>query len=243
MNSPRAPKFTQNGPVRPRPVETGLLTPEILVVEDGTGLLANLAAMLQDSGFHVILAPDAHSARRELANAAVGAVIAGASRQDLSGLRLLAAFQERRAGVKTLVLTSLGSPELPVQAYEMELDDYLHWPLSPAELNHRLKDLLELGGEDEPDAPGLPEAGPDAYSPSAALGFLVSRFTESLSQISQSLEDLHQEYLADMADGLAQELQGTAAQIRALRDNLRQGWRLGAPNAASGDPAPPPRFH
>ena len=75
------------------------------------------------------------------------AVIAGASREKSAGLEVLAAVKkEVRPEIKTMVVTNLLNPELPVQAYEMEIDyHYIHWPLSIAELSGRIKGLLEDG--------------------------------------------------------------------------------------------------
>ncbi len=121
------------------------MQPEILVVEDGSGLFPKIGAMLQSQGFQVILAPDADIALEEISNYDIAAVIAGASRDQFAGLQVLAAVKEKRAEVKTMVVTRLVDPGLPVQAYEMEIDDYVHWPLSGAELTGRLRGLLEPG--------------------------------------------------------------------------------------------------
>ena len=77
-----------------------------------------------------MLAPDADTALEEMSNYDFAAVIAGASREQFAGLDVLAAVKEKRSEIKTMVVTRLLNPELPVQAYEMEIDDYIHWPLA-----------------------------------------------------------------------------------------------------------------
>jgi DNA-binding response OmpR family regulator len=245
MTSPRAPKFSRAKRARGIPPkyqsQTLSVQPEILVVEDGSGLFPKIGSMLQNGGFQVILVPDADTALQEMLNYDIAAVIAGASREQYAGLNVLAAVKERRAEIKTMVVTRLVNPELPVQAYEMEIDDYIHWPLSGSELTGRLRGLLELGeGEETAGLGRLDDDAPHDHT-LMAIGSLVDGFTNSLAMISQSLEEIRQDHLEGMEESLSEELSGIAAQVRKLGDNLRQGWRLGVTEPASG--AKPRRFH
>ena len=208
---------------------TASVQPEILVVEDGSGLFPKIGAMLQSQGFHVILAPDADTALQEMSNYDIAAVIAGASREQIAGLQVLAAVKEKRAGVKTMVVTSLVDPGLPVQAYEMEIDDYIHWPLTGEELTGRLRGLIEpFGVGENTGVLGNPkDDSSDAYT-IAEIGSLVDRFTDSLSMISQSLEDIRQEHREDMAADLSDDLMAMAALVQTLSDNMRQCWHFKA---------------
>ena len=126
-----------------------------------------------------------------------------------------------------MVVTSLVKPELPVKAYEIEIDDYIHWPLSSAELSSRLIDLLSPGGGGGTNA--LAHLDHEAHNKFAltAMGSLVEGFTNSLAMISQSLEDIRQEHLRNMAESLSEELTGMASQIQKLSDNMRRCWQLG----------------
>jgi DNA-binding response OmpR family regulator len=245
MNSPRAPKCTRARQAcgLPRKLQTQIISmqPEILVVEDGSGLFPKIGAMLQDRGFQVFLAPDADTALQEVANYNFAAVIVGASREKAAGLHVLAAIKERRADIKTMVVTRLMNPQLPVQAYEMEIDDYIHWPLSSAELNGRVRGLLEFGlGEDAGD---WSHADQEAQHDCAlrAMGSLVDGFTDSLTMISQSLNDIRQEHREGMEDSLSEELLEIAAQVNKLSENMRQCWHLGGADPVSR--SKPPRFH
>ena len=188
------------------------------------------------------LAPDADTALEKVLNNNFAAVIAGASREQSEGLDVLAAVKEKKAEMKTMVVTSLVKPELPVKAYEIEIDDYIHWPLSSAELSGRLKNLLEPGGEGGTNEWDHPD--PEAQNKFAltAMGSLVEGFTSSLAMISQSLEDMRQEHLENMAERLSEELFSIASQIQNLSDKMRQCWQLGT----AGEPvsmAKEQRFH
>ncbi len=247
MNSPRVSQFTRIDSADDTPIRCQALAtaaqPEILVVEDGSGLFPKIGAMLQSRGFQVILAPDADTALQELFNYNIAAVIAGASRQQFDGLKVLAAVKEKGAGVKTMVLTGLVEPELPVQAYEMDIDDYLHWPLSATELTGRLRNLLELEvGAHTCDQNDMGETFFKTRT-FTEIGSLVDRFTDSLSMISQSLEQIRQEHREGMTTHLSDELFSMAAQVQALSDNMHQCWHFDAPDPAPDSLAQSRRFH
>lgn len=216
-------------------VQAASLAPEILVVEDGSGLFAKIGAMLQNRGFQVLLAPDTATALQELENYDISAVIAGASPIHHTGLNVLAAAQKKQAGIKTIVVTSLVDPELPLEAYEMDLDDYVHWPLSSSALSARLRHLLGL--EPEPRVSGSePEEVAEDCGPSqtlAILNFLVDRFSESLAAISLSLENIRQVHREGMASQLSGDLLALATEIQYLSTKMRQVWHCQSHEAAS----------
>jgi len=247
MNSLRASKFTKAGSACGMPgncqAQTASVQPEILLVEDGSGLFPKIGDMLQSRGFQVILAPNADMALQEMLNNDIAAVIAGASREQFAGLQVLAAVKEKRAEVKTMVVTRLVDPGLPVQAYEMDIDDYIHWPLSSAELTGRLRSLLEPGVGENSCSLGNPEYESNDAHTFAEIGSLVDRFTDSLAMISQSLEDIRQEHREGMAAELSDDLFSMASLVQNLSDNMRQCWHFEADEPALRDTAQARRFH
>jgi DNA-binding response OmpR family regulator len=246
MNSPTMPKFSKDRrtSVHTRKFQTQIKAkqPEILLVDDGSDLFPNIGTMLQNHGFQVILAPDAETALKDVLNYDFAAVIAGASREQSAGLDVLAAVKEKRSEIKTMVVTELLNPELPVQAYEMDIDDYIHWPLSSDELSGRLKGLLDNGRGGGPGDSDLLDLQAQESFALTAMGSIVDGFTNSLAMISQSLEDIRQEHLNGMEESLSAELSGFAVQINKLSDSLRRCWRSGSPTEPVS-PAKISRFH
>jgi PleD family two-component response regulator len=246
MNSPTMPKFSKarrpNSLPRKFRIQPASSQPEILLVNDGSGLFPKIGTMLQNQGFQVFIAPDPATALQEMSNYDFAAVIAGASREQSAGLDVLSAVKEIRPEIKTMVVTRLLNPELPVQAYEMDIDDYIHWPLSSAELSGRIKGLLENGRVGAESDSELSDLEAQNNSTLTAMGFLVDGFTNSLAMISQSLEDIRQEHREGMQENLSAELSGIALQVAKLSESLRQGWNFGkAPD--SGTIAKTFRFH
>jgi DNA-binding response OmpR family regulator len=245
MNSPTMPKFSARQPSglpRKLRMSPAASQPEILLVHDGSNIFPKIGAILQDQGFQVVIAPDAQTALAELPNYDFAVVVAGASREQSAGLHVLAAVKELRPEIKTMVVTRLLNPELPVQAYEMDIDDYIHWPLSSSELSGRIKGLLADDRGGAVSDLGSTESEDQHNLTLAAIGSLVDGFTNSLALISQSLEVIRQEYNHDMKEHLSDELGSIALQIDTLSENLRRCWDFGKiPESAIS--APNPRFH
>ncbi len=228
MESPGVCQFIGEGSTAAAGLLTDILPEawlcEILVVADGSGILPAIGAMLQCRGFQVILAPDSQTALQEMGHYNVAAVIAGASQEQENGLDVLAAVKELRADVKTLVVTQLLNPVLPTRAYEMDIDDYLHWPLSGAELSNRLRDLLEEAKEPPADAPIRPSTRQDGQGAQAILDVLLADCTQALSKISQAVQGLHTQYVQEISPAMAQELQGLAGSVQSLSQRFCQAW-------------------
>jgi|GEM_PF-818551 len=199
---------------------------EILVVEDGSGIFPMLGTMLQSRGFQVILAPDAQTALEEMDHYDVAAVITGAGQEPERGLDLLAAVKERRAQVKTLMVTHLLHPVLPLRAYTMDIDDYLHWPLSGRALSARLRSLLGQEGEVAPTSATAALRDREIQEGQASWEALVDGCSGILVKISQMVENLHSRFLEDMTPQLSAELEKLALLIRIIRTRLGEAlWQ------------------
>jgi response regulator RpfG family c-di-GMP phosphodiesterase len=168
--------------------------PEVLLVEDGTGVFEEIGSILQEQGFQVLLAPDTITALEEMSNYPLDVVMVGANRQDFSGLQVLDQAKCQNPEVVTVVLTRGYGVDLPVEAYESEIDCYLGWPVLPGDLGRRLMNLL---------AADILEATPKPQSPTRKMvdqrvWFLLGRFVyelwNSLNQVNDSLDSLEDDH-------------------------------------------------
>jgi response regulator RpfG family c-di-GMP phosphodiesterase len=168
--------------------------PEVLLVEDGTGVFEEIGGILQEQGFQVLLAPDATTALEEMGNYPLDVVMVGATRQDFSGLQVLDQAKCHNPEVVTVVLTRGYGVDLPVEAYESDIDCYLGWPVLPGHLGRRLMSLL---------AADILEEAPKPQPPSRKLvdqrvWFLLGRFVyevwNSLNQMNDSLDSLEDDH-------------------------------------------------
>jgi DNA-binding response OmpR family regulator len=194
---------------------------EIMVVEDGSGIFSTLGTMLQSRGFQVILAPDVQTALEEMDHYEVAAVIAGAGQEPEQGLDLLAAVKERRAEVKTLMVTQRLQPALPLRAYTMDIDDYLHWPLSGRALSARLRSLLSREVDaGQGLAPAEIKRDVEFQESLASWEALLDSCTGVMEKISQTVEHLRTRFLGEMTPQLAGELEKLALLLRTVRTRL-----------------------
>jgi DNA-binding response OmpR family regulator len=197
--------------------------PEVLLVEDGTGAFEEIGSILQEQGFQVLLAPDTSTAMEEVGNYQVDVVMVAATRQDPRGLRVLDQAKHLNPDVVTVLLTRGYGSDLPVEAYEADIDCYLGWPVLPGDLGRRLMNLL---------AADLLDEGPKQQSSSTGLvdrrvWFLLGRFVyevwNTLNQVSDSLNSL-KEYQGDSGSEKTTllQLQDLSHDINRMTDAVEQ---------------------
>ncbi len=171
-------------------ITTSWNRPEVLLVEDGTGVFEEIGGILQEQGFQVLLAPDASTALEEMGNYPVDVVMVGATRRDFSGLQVLDQAKCLNPEVVTVVLTRGYGGDLPVEAYESEVDCYLGWPVLPGDLGRRLMNLLSADLIEEGQKPKPPSKKLVDQRVWFLLGRFVYEVWNSLNQVSDSLNSL-----------------------------------------------------
>lgn len=222
-------------------VTTSWDRPEVLLVEDGTGVFEEIGYILQEQGFLVLLAPDAPTALKEVGNYQVDVVMVSATRQNVVGLKVLDRAKCLNPEVITVVLTRGYGSDLPVEAYESEVDCYLGWPVLPGDLGRRLMNLLAVD---------LLEVNPRPPSPSPGkvdrrVWFLLGRFIyevwTALDQAGDSLNSL-QGKQRDSSGDSAPQVQNLSRIITRMTDTVEQFIReapwpdLNTPEAGEDNP-------
>lgn len=198
--------------------------PAVLLVEDGTGAFEEIGGILQEQGFQVLLAPDASTALEEMGNYQIDVVMVGATRREISGLRVLDQAKCLNSEVVTVVLTRGYGSDLPVEAYESEIDCYLGWPVLPGDLGRRLMNLL---------AADLLDKGPQQRRPRPSkrlvdqrVWFLLGRFVyevwNSLNQVSDSLNSLKDDQDHFLLGKTAPQLQNLSRTINHMTDAVQK---------------------
>ena len=196
--------------------------PEVLLVEDDTSVFEEIGSILQNQGFQVLLAPNSETALEEIGNYHVDLVMVSASRQDTRGLRVLDLVKRLNPEVVTVVLTRGFGRDLPVEAYEAEVDCYLGWPVLPADLGRRLMNLLAGDLLDEVPQRPSPSAGIVDQRVWFLLGRLVYELWNSLNQVSDSLIDLSAEKGDSLSGTTANQLQDLSQTITQMTDKVQQ---------------------
>jgi len=116
---------------------------DILLVGDGTDLLRTIGWVLAYKGFAVKTTTSPEAALEALVKKNYDLVIGKLVVDDREILDILARAKRFNPEVKVVVISANGEAVFPLEAYELEIDDYILMPVSPAELWRRVNQCLE----------------------------------------------------------------------------------------------------
>lgn len=116
---------------------------DILLIGDGTNLLKTIGWVLDYKGFAVKVAASPEAALEALVKKNYDLVIAKLTSADRESLDILQRAKRLNPEVKTMVVSEKNDAIFPLEAYQVEVDDYLLMPLSPPELWRRVSHCLE----------------------------------------------------------------------------------------------------
>jgi signal transduction histidine kinase len=116
---------------------------EILLLGDGSHLFRTIAWVLEYKGYAVKAAATPEAALEALVRKNYDLVITRLGARELDGIDVLKRARKLNPGVKVMVVSATPDMILPMEAYQLEIDDYLLMPISPAELWRRVNACLE----------------------------------------------------------------------------------------------------
>jgi two-component system sensor histidine kinase/response regulator len=116
---------------------------DILLIGDGTDLLKTIGWVLDYKGFAVKVTASPEAALEALVKKNYELVIAKLTADDLESLDILKRARRLNPGVKIMVVSGNNDAIFPLEAYQVEVDDYLLMPVSPPELWRRVSRCLE----------------------------------------------------------------------------------------------------
>jgi DNA-binding NtrC family response regulator len=153
-------------------------------------------------------------------------ILAQFDRQDLEGLQILQQAKKLHPRARLILVNATKDMTFPVQAYQLDVDDYLFMDCRPAELWRRVAACLER----------LPEKSKNsgAVSPSLPLNRTIMRKVQQISQycsytldssrmILQSLINAHR---ADFDQQWLPKIQQVSARLEILQE-MMQGLQQG----------------
>ena len=116
---------------------------DILLIGDGTNLLKTIGWVLDYKGFAVKVTASPEAALEALVKKNYDLVIAKLTTDDRESLDILKRARRLNPEVKVMVVSGNNDAIFPLEAYELEVDDYLLMPVSPTELWRRVSHCLE----------------------------------------------------------------------------------------------------
>lgn len=116
----------------------------ILIIEDNAGLAANIYDYLEACGHHPDAAPDGESGLGLLAVNRYDAIVLDWMMPRMDGMTMLARLrQDRKSRIPVIVLTAKDQLEHKLHGFLTGADDYLIKPVALAELEIRLRVLVQ----------------------------------------------------------------------------------------------------
>jgi two-component system sensor histidine kinase/response regulator len=116
---------------------------EILLLGDGSHLFRAIGWALEYQGFAVMAAGSPEAALEALVKKNYDLILAKLSMEELDNLEVLKRAKRLNPEVRVMVVSGNHEATFPLEAYQLEIDDYLLMPVSPTELWRRVNHCLE----------------------------------------------------------------------------------------------------
>lgn len=129
--------------------------PRVLLVDDEAAITANLAPLLERSGFAVAIAADGEEALHQISNSKPDLIVLDVLMPRLDGREVLRRLRRGDDRTPVILLTQVGEATERVMALEEGADDYLNKPFDPHELVARIRAVLRRA---RPGRPSLASA-------------------------------------------------------------------------------------
>jgi DNA-binding response OmpR family regulator len=125
-------------------------TPKLLLVDDETAIIDNLAPFLKRSGFDVMTATDGEQALKQVADFQPEIIILDVMMPKLDGREALRRLRNEGNWTPIILLTQVGEATERAMALEEGADDYLNKPFDPHELTARIRAVLRRAKPGKP---------------------------------------------------------------------------------------------
>ncbi len=122
----------------------------LLVVDDDALVRESIELELLDAGYQVTTASDGPAAIRAAHQQRFDLVVSDIRMPGMPGLEVLAQLKSLRPELKTIVITGYASPDTPIEALRMRVDDYLMKPFDGEVLLSSIRKAL-LGTPQDSD--------------------------------------------------------------------------------------------
>jgi CheY-like chemotaxis protein len=167
---------------------------DILLIGDGTNLLRTIGWVLEYKGFAVKATTSPEAALEALVKKNYDMVIAKPATDNVDGLDILKRAKRLNPDIKVVVLSGNNDMIFPIEAYQVEVDDYILMPVSPTELWRRVSQCLEDREVVDLQPVRVPdESVSDGYNVKAKLTEASNR----LDNLIQLTEDFIRKALTD----------------------------------------------
>ena len=124
---------------------------KILVVEDDPLMLGALEILLLDEGYEVTTAASGREAIQRAREDHFDLVVCDVRMAEMDGIETLSNLKQQQPDSRSIVITGYASPDVPIQAIKLGVDDYLMKPFDDRQFVQSVR-RMELE-----KAPGIAE--------------------------------------------------------------------------------------
>lgn len=121
----------------------------ILIVDDEENLRIGMATILEDEGFEVHEAENGRAGIEKLEQGMYDLIITDYKMNEMDGMRFLEQLKVEYPSLKVIMVTGFGTIEHAVEAMKLGAVNYMTKPVKPKMLVEMVKNVLQVGGEDE----------------------------------------------------------------------------------------------
>ncbi|MCA9791729.1 MAG: response regulator [Candidatus Eremiobacteraeota bacterium] len=115
----------------------------ILVVEDDPLMLAALEILLEDEGYNVTTASSGLEAIERAKETEFDLVVSDVRMAEMDGIETISNVKQQQPDTRSIVITGYASPDVPIQAIKMGVDDYIMKPFDDRQFVASVKRCLE----------------------------------------------------------------------------------------------------
>lgn len=115
----------------------------ILVVEDDPLMLSALEILLEDEGYDVTTASSGMEAIEKAKGSNFDLVVSDVRMAEMDGIETLSNVKQQQPDARSIVITGYASPDIPVQAIKLGVDDYIMKPFDDRQFVASVKRCLE----------------------------------------------------------------------------------------------------
>lgn len=116
---------------------------KILVVEDDPLMLSALEILLEDEGYDVTTASSGMEAIEKAKCENFDLVVSDVRMAEMDGIETLSNVKQQQPDARSIVITGYASPDIPVQAIKLGVDDYIMKPFDDRQFVASVKRCLE----------------------------------------------------------------------------------------------------
>ncbi|MEW6277085.1 MAG: HD domain-containing phosphohydrolase [Candidatus Eremiobacterota bacterium] len=119
------------------------MSEKILVVEDDPLMLAALEILLTDEGYDVTTASSGLEAIQMAKETSYDLVVCDVRMAEMDGIETISNLKREQPDTRSIVITGYASPDVPIRAIKMGVDDYLMKPFDDRQFVQSVKRSLE----------------------------------------------------------------------------------------------------